>query len=26
LNPDYPSLSYAAAEVIWLHRIIWASQ
>jgi phage repressor protein C with HTH and peptisase S24 domain len=26
LNPDYPSLSYAAADVIWLHRIIWASQ
>ncbi len=26
LNPDYPNLSFAAADVIWLHRIIWASQ
>jgi phage repressor protein C with HTH and peptisase S24 domain len=26
LNPDYPSLSFAANEVVWLHRIIWATQ
>ena len=26
LNPDYPSLSFAVEEIIWLHRIIWASQ
>ena len=26
LNPNYPSLSFAAHEVVWLHRIIWASQ
>jgi phage repressor protein C with HTH and peptisase S24 domain len=26
LNPAYPVLSFAASEVVWLHRIIWASQ
>jgi phage repressor protein C with HTH and peptisase S24 domain len=26
LNPDYPNLSFAAGEVVWLHRIIWATQ
>jgi len=26
LNPEYPNLTFAANEVVWLHRIIWASQ
>lgn len=26
LNPEYPNLSFAANEIVWLHRIIWASQ
>jgi phage repressor protein C with HTH and peptisase S24 domain len=26
LNPEYPNLSFAASEIVWLHRIIWASQ
>jgi len=26
LNPDYPSLSFAVGGIIWIHRIIWASQ
>ena len=26
LNPTYPELRFAAAEVLWMHRIIWASQ
>ncbi len=26
LNPAHPVLSFAAAEITWLHRIIWASQ
>jgi phage repressor protein C with HTH and peptisase S24 domain len=26
LNPLYPPLTYAASALIWLHRIIWASQ
>jgi phage repressor protein C with HTH and peptisase S24 domain len=26
LNPAFPLLSFAAHEIIWMHRIIWASQ
>jgi len=26
LNPAFPLRSFAAAEITWLHRIIWASQ
>jgi phage repressor protein C with HTH and peptisase S24 domain len=26
LNPEYPDLKFAAADVLWMHRIIWASQ
>jgi phage repressor protein C with HTH and peptisase S24 domain len=26
LNPDFPSLIFAAARVQWMHRIVWASQ
>jgi phage repressor protein C with HTH and peptisase S24 domain len=26
LNPAYPVLSFAAAQLAWMHRIIWASQ
>jgi phage repressor protein C with HTH and peptisase S24 domain len=26
LNPAYPDLRFAAHEIIWMHRIIWASQ
>jgi phage repressor protein C with HTH and peptisase S24 domain len=26
LNPAYPELRFAAQEVVWMHRIIWASQ
>ncbi len=26
LNPEFPVLSFAAHEITWLHRIIWASQ
>jgi phage repressor protein C with HTH and peptisase S24 domain len=26
LNPAFPPLNYAAAEILWMHRIIWASQ
>jgi phage repressor protein C with HTH and peptisase S24 domain len=26
LNPAFPMRSFAAAEITWLHRIIWASQ
>ncbi|HQT65553.1 MAG: DNA-binding protein [Acidocella sp. 20-57-95] len=26
LNPAFPVLSFAADEILWLHRIIWASQ
>jgi len=26
LNPEFPSLAFAAAEIVWMHRIIWASQ
>lgn len=26
LNPEYPDLSFATAEIVWLHRIIWATQ
>jgi len=26
LNPVYPDLRFGAEEVLWMHRIIWASQ
>jgi phage repressor protein C with HTH and peptisase S24 domain len=26
LNPSFPVLRFAAEEVLWMHRIIWASQ
>jgi phage repressor protein C with HTH and peptisase S24 domain len=26
LNPAYPELRFAAQEIVWMHRIIWASQ
>jgi len=26
LNPAYPLLTYATAQIAWLHRIIWAAQ
>jgi len=26
LNPAYPELNFAIGEIIWMHRIIWASQ
>ncbi len=26
LNPAFPVLSFASHEILWLHRIIWASQ
>ncbi|MDD2704917.1 MAG: helix-turn-helix transcriptional regulator [Acidocella sp.] len=26
LNPAYPDLRFAAHEIVWMHRIIWASQ
>jgi phage repressor protein C with HTH and peptisase S24 domain len=26
LNPAYPDLTFPIAEIIWVHRIIWASQ
>jgi len=26
LNPAYPDLRFATNEIIWMHRIIWASQ
>ncbi|WP_297491445.1 helix-turn-helix transcriptional regulator [Acidocella sp.] len=26
LNPAFPELCYAAQEVLWMHRIVWASQ
>jgi phage repressor protein C with HTH and peptisase S24 domain len=26
LNPEYPNLSFAVSDVVWLHRIIWATQ
>jgi len=26
LNPAYPDLRFAAQEIMWMHRIIWASQ
>jgi phage repressor protein C with HTH and peptisase S24 domain len=25
-NPDYPDLKFGVDEVLWLHRIVWASQ
>jgi phage repressor protein C with HTH and peptisase S24 domain len=26
LNPAYPDLRFEVAEIVWMHRIIWASQ
>ncbi len=26
LNPDYPNASFPVGSLIWIHRIIWASQ
>jgi len=26
LNPEYPLLRFAAKDIVWMHRIIWASQ
>ena len=26
LNPDYPDLEFLSTEVLWMHRIVWASQ
>jgi phage repressor protein C with HTH and peptisase S24 domain len=26
LNPAFPDLRFAADEILWMHRIIWASQ
>jgi phage repressor protein C with HTH and peptisase S24 domain len=26
VNPAFPDLKFAAADIIWMHRIIWASQ
>jgi phage repressor protein C with HTH and peptisase S24 domain len=26
LNPEFPELRFAAEDVLWMHRIIWASQ
>jgi len=26
LNPTHPDLRFATADIIWMHRIIWASQ
>jgi phage repressor protein C with HTH and peptisase S24 domain len=26
LNPAHPDLQFAAHEIVWMHRIIWASQ
>jgi phage repressor protein C with HTH and peptisase S24 domain len=26
LNPEFPALRFAAEEILWMHRIIWASQ
>jgi phage repressor protein C with HTH and peptisase S24 domain len=26
LNPAFPPLAYAASDILWMHRIIWASQ
>jgi phage repressor protein C with HTH and peptisase S24 domain len=26
LNPAFPELRFAAEQVVWMHRIIWASQ
>ncbi len=26
LNPAHPELRFSAAEILWMHRIIWASQ
>jgi phage repressor protein C with HTH and peptisase S24 domain len=26
LNPSYPELSFAVQDIVWMHRIIWASQ
>jgi phage repressor protein C with HTH and peptisase S24 domain len=26
LNPAHPDYSFELAEVVWIHRIVWASQ
>jgi phage repressor protein C with HTH and peptisase S24 domain len=26
LNPAYPELRFAAGDILWMHRIIWAGQ
>ncbi len=26
LNPSYPELTFAVQDIVWMHRIIWASQ
>ena len=26
LNPSYPELNFAVQDIVWMHRIIWASQ
>ncbi len=26
LNPEFPELRFAAEDILWMHRIIWASQ
>ena len=26
LNPSYPELRFTTVEIVWMHRIIWASQ
>ena len=26
LNPAYPDYSFDLSEVVWMHRIVWASQ
>jgi phage repressor protein C with HTH and peptisase S24 domain len=26
LNPAHPAYSFDLADIVWIHRIIWASQ
>jgi len=26
LNPNYPNYAFDLTEVVWMHRIVWASQ
>ena len=26
LNPAHPELRFSTREIVWMHRIIWASQ